>query len=312
MTIQPLRPLRFYLGVFFVSFAALMLEIVQTRILSVVVWYHLAFLVISLAMFGLTAGAVWVYLKRERFTEKTLSYDLGYFTGLFAWATAICLASQMTLAPVISRLVTTLWIWTELALCLSIPFFFAGVAISLALTRSSFPIARVYGIDLLGAASGAVGALLLLNATDGPSAVLWVAVFAAVAAVLFSTAGIGDVPQPAPPLHVWLWHRQWIFLVLLLAAVINPHLEQGLQPIAVKGKFEFPGTHALRQWNSFSRIDVSPTFKEASDHVGSFAEDYLTDAGLPSRWICSLTATPAPPPIGSAVISPKSGFCLMT
>lgn len=263
MTIQPLRPLRFYLGVFFISFAALMLEIVQTRILSVVVWYHLAFLVISLAMFGLTAGAVWVYLKKERFTEKTLSYDLGYFTGLFAWATAICLASQMTLAPVISRLVTTLWIWTELALCLSIPFFFAGVAISLALTRSSFPIARVYGIDLLGAASGAVGALLLLNLTDGPSAVLWVAVFAAVAAVLFSTAGIGDVPQPAPPLHVWLWHRQWIFLVLLLAAVINPHLEQGLQPIAVKGKFEFPGTHALRQWNSFSRIDVSHTFRKA-------------------------------------------------
>ena len=174
-----MRPLRFYLGVFFISFAALMLEIVQTRILSVVVWYHLAFFVISLAMFGLTAGAVWVYLKGERFTEKTLSYDLGYFTGLFALATAICLASQMTLAPVISRLVTTLWIWTELALCLSIPFFFAGVAISLALTRSSFPIARVYGVDLLGAASGAVGALLLLNATDGPSAVLWVAVFAA-------------------------------------------------------------------------------------------------------------------------------------
>ena len=66
----------FYIGVFLVSFAALMLQIVQTRILSVVVWYHLAFFVISLAMFGLTAGAVWVYLKGERFTAKTLSYDL--------------------------------------------------------------------------------------------------------------------------------------------------------------------------------------------------------------------------------------------
>ena len=118
-----MRPICFYVGVFLVSFAALMLEIVQTRILSVVVWYHLAFLVISLAMFGLTAGAVWVYLKGERFTENTLSYDLGYFSGLFALATAICLAVQMTLAPIITRFFTTLWVWTELALCLSIPVF---------------------------------------------------------------------------------------------------------------------------------------------------------------------------------------------
>jgi len=34
----------FYLGVFLISFDALALEIVQTRILSVVFWYHLAVL----------------------------------------------------------------------------------------------------------------------------------------------------------------------------------------------------------------------------------------------------------------------------
>ena len=42
-----------------------MLQIVETRIISVTSWYHLAFFVISIAMFGLTAGAVWVYLRRE-------------------------------------------------------------------------------------------------------------------------------------------------------------------------------------------------------------------------------------------------------
>jgi spermidine synthase len=256
-----MRPRCFYIGVFLISFAALMLEIVQTRILSVVVWYHLAFFVISLAMFGLTAGAVWVYLKGDRFTEKSLSYDLGYFSGLFAFATATCLAVQMTLAPIITRFFTTLWIWTELALCLSVPFFFAGVAISLALTRGPFPIARIYGIDLVGAAGGSIGALLLLNVTDGPSAVLCIAVVAALGAISFSWSGIGQLPEIKPVLHQWLWHRQWIFLSLLLAALINPFLEHGLQPIAVKGKFEFPGTHALRQWNSFSRVDVSPVFR---------------------------------------------------
>lgn len=258
-----MRPMRFYLGVFLISFAVLALEIVQTRILSVVVWYHLAFFVISLAMFGLTAGAVWVYLQGARFTEKTHSYDLAYFSGLFAFSTAICLAVQMTLAPIITRLFTTLSIWTELALCLSLPFFFAGVALSLALTRSSFAVAKVYGVDLVGAAAGAVGALGLLNLTDGPSAVLWIAVIGAAAAVAFSTSRIGGVPETKPPLHAWLWQRQWVFLVIALIAAINPFLEQGLQPIAVKGKFEFPGTHALRQWNSFSRVDVSPTFRGA-------------------------------------------------
>ena len=258
-----MRPRRFYLGVFLTSLAILMLEIVQTRILSVVVWYHLAFLVISLAMFGLTAGAVWVYLKGERFTAKTLSCDLGYFCGLFAFATAISLAVQMTLTPIVTRFFTTLWIWTELALCLSAPFFFAGIVISLALTRSPFPVARVYGVDLIGAAGGAVGALTLLNIVDGPSAVLWIAVIAALAAISFSFSGIGNVPEPKPRLHEWLWSRQWTFAVLLVVAAINPFLEHGLQPVAVKGKFEFPSTHALRQWNSFSRVDVSHVFRSA-------------------------------------------------
>jgi hypothetical protein len=251
----------FYIGVFLISLATLTLEIVQTRILSVVMWYHLAFFVISLAMFGLTAGAVWVYRSRERFTNATLSYDLAYFSGLFGFSTAICLAIQMTLAPVITRLATTLWILAELAAVVSVPFFFSGVVLSLALTRSALPISRVYGVDLVGAAAGALGALVLLDLTDGPSAVLWVAVIAALGAVMFSVSGIGAVPERKPPLHVWLWQRQWIVLVLLLAALVNPHIDQGLQPIAVKGKFEFPGTHLLHKWNSFSRIDVSPVFR---------------------------------------------------
>jgi hypothetical protein len=253
-----MRPIFFYTGVFLVGCSTLMLEIIQTRILSVVVWYHLAFFVISLAMFGLTAGAVWVYLRRARFTEKTLSYDLSYFSGLFALATAICLAVQMTLAPVITTAMTTVWIWTELAICLSIPFFFSGVVLSLALTRSPFPVGRVYGVDLLGAAIGCLGALLLLNFTDGPSAVLWVAAFVAGGALAFSTSGIGKAPDQKPALHSCLRHHYWIVSILVICALINPHTDHGLQPLAVKGKFEFPGSHLLRKWNSFSRVAVEP------------------------------------------------------
>ena len=61
---------KFYAGLFLVTACTLMLQVLQTRILSVVAWYHLAFFAISMAMFGLTAGAVFVYLRRERFTER--------------------------------------------------------------------------------------------------------------------------------------------------------------------------------------------------------------------------------------------------
>jgi hypothetical protein len=65
----------------------LMLQIIKTRIISVVSWYHLAFFVISIVMFGLTAGAAFVYLRRERFRPERLSYDLTVATLAFALTT---------------------------------------------------------------------------------------------------------------------------------------------------------------------------------------------------------------------------------
>jgi len=56
------RPRAFYLGVFLTSFSALVYQVATTRILSVLTWYHLAFLSISLAMLGITAAGLYVYL----------------------------------------------------------------------------------------------------------------------------------------------------------------------------------------------------------------------------------------------------------
>src|ERR1051325_12253702 len=110
-------------------------------------------------MFGITAGTVWVYLRRGRFSERTLSHDLTYFTTLLAVAIALCGTVQTTLAPVDSVVGTRLFVWFELATCLTLPFFLSGVVVSLALTRSPFPVGRVYGVDLAGAAAGCLGAL---------------------------------------------------------------------------------------------------------------------------------------------------------
>ncbi|CAL1240485.1 hypothetical protein [Candidatus Methylocalor cossyra] len=250
---------RFYAGLFLVTACTLMLQVIQTRILSVLAWYHLAFFAISMAMFGLTAGAVWVYLHRKRFTPKTFSYDLAHYSAAFALAIAVCLAVQMTLAPIVSRSFTSIWTWLELALCLAIPFFFSGVVVSLALTRSPFPVGRVYGVDLFGAAVGCLGVLLLLNCTDGPSAVLWTATAAAAAALLFSTSGLGEAPAVRPPLSGLMERRRTIFAVLGVCAFLNGLSDYGLQPLVAKGRFENGESHIFRKWNSFSRIAVYPT-----------------------------------------------------
>ena len=65
MEVATVSPRHFYAGLFLITAATLMLQVVQTRILSVMAWYHLAFFAISMAMFGLTAGAVWGSISGE-------------------------------------------------------------------------------------------------------------------------------------------------------------------------------------------------------------------------------------------------------
>jgi predicted membrane-bound spermidine synthase len=254
-------PSMFYFGLFLITSCTLMLQIVQTRILSVVAWYHLAFFAISMAMFGLTAGAVWVYLRRDRFTDKTLSYDLAYHSAAFAVVTGAGLLIQMTLAPVVKLSLASLWTWVELALCMSIPFFFSGIVVSLALTRSPFPIGLVYAVDLAGAALGCLGVLVLLNSTDGPSAVLWIAALGAASALCFAASGVGTKPSPLPPLDSLLHRRGALFIVLVTCAILNGRVDYGLQPLVAKGKFESSSSHVFREWNTYSRVAAYPIYK---------------------------------------------------
>lgn len=250
------RSLYFYGGVFCVTASTLMLQLIQTRILSVVAWYHLAFFVISTAMFGLTAGAVWVYLRGDRYSEKTLSFDLAHYSAAFALSTALALAFQMTLVPGIQPAVTTLLIWTELAASLAVPFFFSGIVVSLALTRSPYPVGRVYGVDLVGAAVGCLGVLLLLNATNGPSAVLWTAAIGAAGSILFSMSGVQTEPHPLP-LFARILRRRRIWVALLVAVAAINSLDKshrGLYPVFAKNDLQLVDLPWYESWNSFSRV----------------------------------------------------------
>src|SRR5436305_994621 len=117
-----------YIGLFLTTLSLLQLELFLTRIFSVTMWYHFAFMAISLAMFGIAAGAVLIEVLKKRDPHGTLAK-----AGLwFALTSAICFTAQLYI-PVDPE---TRLGWTILAFTLiAVPFLFGGVVVCVALTR---------------------------------------------------------------------------------------------------------------------------------------------------------------------------------
>src|SRR6516162_6869241 len=109
----------FYAGVLLICASVLMLQIIETRLLSVVSHYYLAFLTISMAMFGMTAGAVWGYYRGERFTRERLPQDLTLFSSAYSFSIVASLLLQISHAPVQVVSATMLVLWMELALVMA-------------------------------------------------------------------------------------------------------------------------------------------------------------------------------------------------
>src|SRR5271154_6536537 len=69
--------LRYFGGIFLVSFATLLLELAFIRVLSVANWYHFGFLVISMALLGFgTSGVVltlWTWLRERAPMDHALA-----------------------------------------------------------------------------------------------------------------------------------------------------------------------------------------------------------------------------------------------
>src|SRR5262245_62621895 len=80
------------LGIGCVSAALLMTELALTRIFSVTMYYHFAFLAISIALFGLSASGVLVFVLRERLAGVSTSTLLAGSAMLHGAATLVALA----------------------------------------------------------------------------------------------------------------------------------------------------------------------------------------------------------------------------
>jgi predicted membrane-bound spermidine synthase len=233
-------PLRF-LGVSLVSLATLVLELTLTRLFSATMFYHFAFLAISLALFGSGASGVFLYVWRPGRDEETVTRLLALGSALFALSTVsallVILAHPLSpVAPGLGTLRSLAWIYGAAAL----PFFFSGGVVTLAITAWAGQISRLYLFDLGGASAGCLALVPLLAWLGAIDTVLAVAVLALLGGLL-------------------LTRRLYLLALLALALglVAFNHATGTIALREAKGLSE-KGV-VFSRWNSFSRVTVGKT-----------------------------------------------------
>ena len=238
--------IRLLTGIGCVSAAALLLEVTLTRVFSLTMWYHFAFVSVSLALLGSAASGVFLYLRQRSFPGHLLNVQLPLVATLFSLAILVCFVAQLGIPfqpnKSLAGGMNVLLIYAILA----VPFFLGGMCISLALTHLSQQIGRLYFADLSGAALGCLLALPALATLGAPGAVIAIALLAAAGALLFAST-----EQP-------IWMRRftvgWAVLLVVLL-LLNARFNL-LRVVYIKGEVEEPTVY--ERWNTFSRFVVFP------------------------------------------------------
>lgn len=266
-------------GIFLIASSAIVFEITLTKIFSVTLWYHFAYFVVSIAMFGLGAGGLVVFFLRGRLGDR-LSYllptvGLIQFCGILACQLFISNV-DMSLSLSLADMLGMLYLYI---LC-SVPFVSAGAALSLVFAEYWRDVPRLYAADLAGSALGCVIFLLLIENFQGPSVSVLSAIMALGSAAAFGlhvhgTAGFAR----RTALHVI------IALITLIAAFGTP-----IMKIKYSKEFRSEGNLLFEKWSALARITVfsgleGRTTEKQSAFGWGLSRTYSYNVGLRQLWI---------------------------
>jgi spermidine synthase len=247
------------LAVALIAATLLMTELALTRIFSVVMYYHFAFLAISIALFGLSASGVYAYVRRHSLDRRSTDSLLASQSIVYAISTLVALFALVRLRVGLNYSPQNLALMLAIYALAAVPFFTGGLVITLAISRLSSQINAVYAADLAGAALGALLLIPLLDGLGAPGVILAAVGLAALAAVLFAPAvNRGRMAAVAAA----------VTLVPLAGQITQ------LASFDVTDTKGHEGDRVLfSRWNSFSRIGVyerehgdwslSPTYQGA-------------------------------------------------
>src|SRR3954470_11923676 len=226
-----------------ISCASLLLELALTRLFSVVLFYHFAFLAISIALLGLGAGGVFAHLIKDRLDRIETRHLIA----------ALCLINAVTV-PLVLELVlhssVSLDFTSENFLRLSavyvvsaVPFFLTGVEFAALFARTPIPATWIYGADLLGGAVACILLVPLLSSLGGPNTVFFSALSATTAAI------------------VWASSRKLKSVAIASAALISVailanHNGKIADIVYAKGQLREKSWVEFARWNAISRVEV--------------------------------------------------------
>jgi len=230
-------------ALFFVSLSVILWEILLTRIYSVLLYYHFAFMAVSGAMFGLTIGAILIFLTSASYPDGQLEEPLGQFAFLMGMLMASVIVIQISLAPPLDGPNSQIYYLIRTFLLSILPFVPAGAFICLVLTRFK-DVGRLYTCDLTGAGIGCGVLPLLLGGFGGPGAVL--------VAAAMSCAG-GSI------LSRLNRKRRWGSLAAACALLAFAGLNNREQWLRIRWRHDGLLPKPLYEaWNAYSRIMVTP------------------------------------------------------
>lgn len=279
-------------AVLVMSFSSLLLELALTRLFSVTLFYHFAFLAISIALLGLGAGGVFAYVKKEWLT-RWQTEALGARLSL---ANAFLLIAVLEIdlhIPVSLDLSGHNFLkLTALYLVSALPFFLTGLFFSVLFARTPQRITQLYAADLTGGALACMGVVPLLNLVGGPSTIIAAASASAVAAALWSHIGwptlAGVARVGSSNRQSTIANRKWfrfsvITALVLAAAAIANYSGKLVDIVYAKGVRRDKPWVLFARWNALSRVEVDDQGGAKVIVIDADASTYIMNTD-PKNW----------------------------
>jgi hypothetical protein len=154
-------------NILILSAVVICFEIISTRISSVVFVQNYAFIILSLAILGLSIGSVFAFYKFSGNKETNLFHTVFYYQTLAAVSLSVFVITLIIFN------ITNPFIYFFL---LFLPFFFSGVVYSQLFKYYAEQGFNLYAFDLIGAAFGSVISLIIFKLFNAQNAVLLLSV----------------------------------------------------------------------------------------------------------------------------------------
>ena len=224
-------------AIFLVAMSMLAFELVLTRLFSVILWNHFAFLAISIGLFGFGVAGVTAFVLPQTFSAANAPRQLRALCFALPPVMWVVVAIVCAL-PIRMDFSNQMFLYLMLIFSLtSVPFMIGGMAITLALTHWPRQVNRIYAFDLVGSAIGCGLVIALLGVFDGPTVGIALGVLPAIALMVLRPSWVGTG------------------LLALVVVFVGLNESEGWARVRIaRSKVQQP---IFEKWNAFSRVTVA-------------------------------------------------------